>query len=595
MPLKMGIRHLACAMLLLFPVLAPAREHPPGPAPSYAQLLARVYDIAARAQREKMTPQQWIAKGKNREMDFTLLRMQYMDSPERKRAKDTSDDREQMMAAFKSKNADEALRHADAILAEDFVDLPAQYVAYICHRQRKEPTKEEFHKFVVQGLVNSIHSSGDGMAPATAFIVISSGEESMVLDLLGLVPEKWDTLKSGGHIYDVIDVRDADRLSKIYFNIDIPTRYVVEGAEAQANAGAPAPVPASQAPEKHGWLDIFHRHKEQKAPAPPPVASRQPVPQGGSSTPAKPQPAAAAAGPAPPAAPPSSAPAAAATSAPANPEVAEAPANPAETTEPPPRPAPPAANPAAEAAQEELGKGVELYKAEKFKDALPHFQSALKDAPDLLLARMYLGAAYMQLFVPGAEGLDNLRYASQAIDEFKKIVSDANAPKDAKVHAVKSLASLCFNTRDFEQSRNFYQQAIELDPSDPESYYAIGVMDWNDAGKSEEEIKGGAGLKMDDPYSADDKGQKACEAVRAANQARIEEGLRSLQKALQLYPEYDEAMAHLSLLYLRKADTECGEPAARDADLRAADEWRDKALATRKANSEKNTAAPPAK
>jgi len=34
----------------------------------------------------------------------------------------------------------------------------------------------------------------------------------------------------------------------------------------------------------------------------------------------------------------------------------------------------------------------------------------------------------------------------------------------------------------------------------------------------------------------------------------VEEGIAALQKALQIKPDYDDAMAYLNLLYRRKAD-----------------------------------------
>jgi hypothetical protein len=43
----------------------------------------------------------------------------------------------------------------------------------------------------------------------------------------------------------------------------------------------------------------------------------------------------------------------------------------------------------------------------------------------------------------------------------------------------------------------------------------------------------------------------------------------------------------LQLTYRRKADLECGDDAARKADMALVDEWREKAMNTRKANEEK--------
>ena len=43
-------------------------------------------------------------------------------------------------------------------------------------------------------------------------------------------------------------------------------------------------------------------------------------------------------------------------------------------------------------------------------------------------------------------------------------------------------------------------------------------------------------------------------------------------------------MSYLALMYRRKADIECGDDAARKADLATSQQWVEKALAARKAN-----------
>jgi hypothetical protein len=57
-------------------------------------------------------------------------------------------------------------------------------------------------------------------------------------------------------------------------------------------------------------------------------------------------------------------------------------------------------------------------------------------------------------------------------------------------------------------------------------------------------------------------------------------------------PNYDDAMAYLNLVYRRKADVDYGNPDAVKADVAAAEEWRTKAMGTRKANEEKKNAGP---
>jgi len=64
--------------------------------------------------------------------------------------------------------------------------------------------------------------------------------------------------------------------------------------------------------------------------------------------------------------------------------------------------------------------------------------------------------------------------------------------------------------------------------------------------------------------------------------------MTELNKALEIRPDYDDAMAYVNLMYRRKADdTECDDPAAAQADLKNADEWVDKTMATKKAKAER--------
>ena len=46
-------------------------------------------------------------------------------------------------------------------------------------------------------------------------------------------------------------------------------------------------------------------------------------------------------------------------------------------------------------------------------------------------------------------------------------------------------------------------------------------------------------------------------------------------------------MAYMNLMYREKADIECEDPAVRAQDLKTADEWVDKTMATKKAKAEK--------
>ncbi len=236
-------------------------------------------------------------------------------------------------------------------------------------------------------------------------------------------------------------------------------------------------------------------------------------------------------------------------------------------------------------ARDQINKGVNAYKSAKYEEAIDHFQKAVELDPSLLNARLYLATAYMQQYIPGADSPENNRYAEQAIDEFKKVL-DANPPKEQKILALKGIASLYFNMKKMDLAKQYHEQVAALDPNDPETYYSIAVIDWTQAYQPRIEARAKLGLKPTD----DIKDKKVCaELLKAisSNQAVVEDGIAKLQKAIELRPDYDDAMAYLNLMYRERADLECDNPDARKADLKTADDWVDKTIATKKVKAEK--------
>jgi hypothetical protein len=87
------------------------------------------------------------------------------------------------------------------------------------------------------------------------------------------------------------------------------------------------------------------------------------------------------------------------------------------------------------------------------------------------------------------------------------------------------------------------------------------------------------------------KDKKVCALVRDKNTANIQEGIDNLNKAIQLRPDYDDAMAYMNLMYRERADVQCDDKDAHTADLKTADEWVDKTLAIKKLKAEKQPGA----
>jgi tetratricopeptide (TPR) repeat protein len=234
-------------------------------------------------------------------------------------------------------------------------------------------------------------------------------------------------------------------------------------------------------------------------------------------------------------------------------------------------------------ARDQLNKGVQAYKASKFETAVKNFQNAIDLDPDLTVAKLYLATACVAQFVPGGDSPENKRWADCAIEQYNKVIEAEKDNKNTLVLATKGLASIYFNMKNFEEAKKYHQKAIELDPNDPENYYSIAVIDWTQSYLPRMEKRQQLGLKLTDPI----KDKKVCGEVKVMNQERVEEGIRMLQKAIELRQDYDDAMAYLNLLYRERADIQCDDPGARDADLKLADEMVEKTMATKKAKAEK--------
>ncbi len=232
-------------------------------------------------------------------------------------------------------------------------------------------------------------------------------------------------------------------------------------------------------------------------------------------------------------------------------------------------------------ARDHLNKGVQAFKNSKFEQAIDHFQQAVALDPSLINARLYLATALAQQYIPGVDAPDNNRFGEQAIDQYKQVLQVE--PKN--INSIKGIAYLYLQMKKFPQAKDFYKQASSLDPNDPEPYYSVAVIDWTQTYVPRQEERAKLGMKPEDSLPAKDK--KVCAMMKEQNTANVQEGIDNLNKALKLRPDYDDAMAYMNLMYRERADIQCDDPAARSDDLKTADEWVDKTMATKKAKAEK--------
>jgi tetratricopeptide (TPR) repeat protein len=239
------------------------------------------------------------------------------------------------------------------------------------------------------------------------------------------------------------------------------------------------------------------------------------------------------------------------------------------------------------AARDQLNKGVDAYKSGKYEEAIGHFQKATELDPTLPMAKTYLATALSQNIVPGLDTPENLKTAEQAISIFQEVLS--KDPND--VNSLKQIAGIYFNIKKLDDAKTFQKKVLAVDPKDPEAAYTVGVIDWTQAHENVLKALVPAGIN-DDGEGNTKAPKKVMEQIKDENASLIEEALQYLNQAVANRANYDDAMAYLNLVYRRKADVDFGDAGAVKEDLAQAEEWRTKAMGTRKANEEKKDKGP---
>jgi tetratricopeptide (TPR) repeat protein len=233
-------------------------------------------------------------------------------------------------------------------------------------------------------------------------------------------------------------------------------------------------------------------------------------------------------------------------------------------------------------ARDQLNKGVQAYKQARYEEAITHFQRAVNLDPTYPMTRLYLATAYANEVVPQLDSPENLATANKAISGFLDVLKEH--PDD--ITSMKQIAALNFDLNKFDDAKQWQKKVLQASPQDAEAAYTIGVIDWTLAYKNAVKSLGGVNLQ-DDGQGNPKMPKNVCKEIQGENGDLVTEGTQYLQQAVDDRPNYDDAMQYLNLMARRKADLDCGNDAARKADLAVAQDWVHKAMGARKANEEK--------
>ena len=238
-------------------------------------------------------------------------------------------------------------------------------------------------------------------------------------------------------------------------------------------------------------------------------------------------------------------------------------------------------------ATEFMNRGIEAFKAGQYAAAATAFNQALAADPKPL-THLYLGIAYAAQVVPQVNTFANEKLANAALDQFRTVLE---AQPDNKA-ALEQEAQLFRNIGRLADAKAAERRALPLDPENPMVPYTIGVLDWQEAYRNTNTALAREHLKDDGAGNAR-KSAALCANLQTQNTALVKDGIANLTKAIDLNPDYADAMTYLSLTYRRRADLHCFDPVSIKADLDLAEIWANRLQGVRARNSKAARPAAP--
>jgi tetratricopeptide (TPR) repeat protein len=268
----------------------------------------------------------------------------------------------------------------------------------------------------------------------------------------------------------------------------------------------------------------------------------------------------------------------------------------------------------------------QLYQRQDYKGAAAKYEEAITANPELGDAYFYLGNSYDNQYRPARRGEpENDQLMDRAISNYKLAVERASTPI-VKQRALQFLVNAygADKLNDPSQQEPILRQMIEMDPTDTANYSVLANVyeQSGDYEQAEQLLIKAREIKPNDPavytslanfYNRQGDFEKTMEALHARAEKEptnpeafyiistyywdkankdytvpqpervkfVQEGYKAVDKALELKPDYPEALTYKGLL-LRQEALLIKDPARQQQLVKEADTYRDRAMEIQK-------------
>lgn len=247
-------------------------------------------------------------------------------------------------------------------------------------------------------------------------------------------------------------------------------------------------------------------------------------------------------------------------------------------------------------------EGNKYYKAQQYDKAVEDYKAILQMDPNNFMATYLVAISDLAQYHPGSTHPKDQALAQESIKYFEKalqmkppsadwteklqkyylsLLTAANqddkaiayleserAKKPNDVGILSQLATY-YAKKDPDKALDTFEKVAQLDPKKKENWYTVGVVCWERSYKN-------INVPNDD-----------------VRMQLIDKGQQALQKALDIDPNYFEALAYVNLLHREAAKVYANrqDREGYDRELKAADAAKDKAVAISKAKKEQDAKA----
>ena len=201
--------------------------------------------------------------------------------------------------------------------------------------------------------------------------------------------------------------------------------------------------------------------------------------------------------------------------------------------------------PAAWSQQTELQRGIDAHNKGDQAGSIVLFESAVKATPELVLARLHLGSAYLRRVGQEPTFADNMRMAGRALQEFEQALK--RDPTNRL--AIFQTACAFYYTGNVEEARTWFRRIVQLNAKDADALVALGYTDLSAASRSQLPTRTpatAAAVPLPDA------------AVRQTLRAKwlpfLNEAQQVLNEAISLNRDDEDALVFLYHVLLRKAE-----------------------------------------